>query len=472
MRLLVTLLLLAGAAAPAHAERTLSLEEALKLSRDRNKDLKASRTRIEQAYLAISQAYVALLPNVAMSGKYTHNYKEVTLDLSGSNAGLFGLADTIKATSGNAVQNGAINQFKQIVAESTPSSIVIQRAEQLDFALSATVPLVVPWAYSALAAARKNHQAAVATYDVSDATLMVSTAQAFFAAAGADELVVARTHAIQVARQTLENARARLEAGVVNRVEVTRAELALLRAEQAARETADTQAMGYRALRTIIQLEEPFHVLAPVAEQPPNGLGPCAQRRVGCDDDDLAKNALKLRPEFTQLERTLEAAQAQVASAHWRWAPSLSGFGSLRAFNYAGFAGDNYSWALGLSLDWVIYDGGLRDYQAKLAAAQKSESYFRLEQLKDNVADDIFNARRTLDTKRRALETALRSVDLSKETLELVRVQHDAGTATQLDLLTAQDALVTAEVSVAQARFDLSLSDLQLRRAAGLFPTR
>ncbi len=193
---------------------------------------------------------------------------------------------------------------------------------------------------------------------------------------------------------------------------------------------------------------------------------------MGCDDDDLAKNALKLRPEFTQLERTLEAAQAQVASAHWRWAPSLSGFGSLRAFNYAGFAGDNYSWALGLSLDWVIYDGGLRDYQAKLAAAQKSESYFRLEQLKDNVADDIFNARRTLDTKRRALETALRSVDLSKETLELVRVQHDAGTATQLDLLTAQDALVTAEVSVAQARFDLSLSDLQLRRAAGLFPTR
>jgi outer membrane protein TolC len=40
----------------------------------------------------------------------------------------------------------------------------------------------------------------------------------------------------------------------------------------------------------------------------------------------------------------------------------------------------------------------------------------------------------------------------------------------QLDLLQAQDSLVSAEVAVAQARFDLGLSDLQLKRTAGQLP--
>ncbi len=49
-------------------------------------------------------------------------------------------------------------------------------------------------------------------------------------------------------------------------------------------------------------------------------------------------------------------------------------------------------------------------------------------------------------------------------------VQHEAGTATQLDLLQAQDALVGAEVTLAQARFDLALGALALDRASGAFP--
>jgi len=49
-------------------------------------------------------------------------------------------------------------------------------------------------------------------------------------------------------------------------------------------------------------------------------------------------------------------------------------------------------------------------------------------------------------------------------------VQHDAGTATQLDLLQAQDNLVAAEVALAQARFDLSLGGLSLERLSGTFP--
>ena len=142
----------------------------------------------------------------------------------------------------------------------------------------------------------------------------------------------------------------------------------------------------------------------------------------------------------------------------------------MRAFNYAGFSGDKYSWAVGLQLDWTLYDGGIRDASRRLAVAQREENEAKLDLLKDQVRDDVYNAERSLVTRRRALETARRSLRLSKETLDLVQVQHDAGTATQLDLLQAQDNLVAAEVALAQARFDLSLGGLQLERLSGAFP--
>ena len=49
----------------------------------------------------------------------------------------------------------------------------------------------------------------------------------------------------------------------------------------------------------------------------------------------------------------------------------------------------------------------------------------------------------------------------------MVRVQHDAGTATQLDLLLAQDMLMAAEVGLAQARFDVASAQVQLSRTLG-----
>ena len=56
---------------------------------------------------------------------------------------------------------------------------------------------------------------------------------------------------------------------------------------------------------------------------------------------------------------------------------------------------------------------------------------------------------------------------MAQETLNLVRLQYEAGTATQLDLLTSQDQADLTAVGLAQARFDLSLSVIQLRRLIG-----
>jgi outer membrane protein TolC len=213
-------------------------------------------------------------------------------------------------------------------------------------------------------------------------------------------------------------------------------------------------------LATLIQLDTPFRVSPPPL---PSGAPPA--------DQDLG-HALQLRPEFRAIEMSTKAAHDQARTDALKWSPSISAFGNVHRFNYQNFNFQDYSWAVGLQLDWVIFDGGARDAQRHQANAQQAEAEARAAVLRDNIRDDLANNRDLLETKQRALESATRSVELARETIDLVRTQYEAGSVTQVDLLQAQDGLVGALEALAQAHFDVASADLSLRRAAGTFPPR
>jgi len=269
--------------------------------------------------------------------------------------------------------------------------------------------------------------------------------------------MLARQSNIEVARATLQNAQIRYKSGSVTKVDVDRAELALVRAEQGARESRFAQEQAYRALATLIQSERNFKVEAVPAA-------------ATIEETVSLESALRLRPEFRALELSVRSADAQSQAQAWRWAPTLSAFGSLRAFNYDNFARERHAWAIGLQLDWLLYDGGVRDAQRHLANAQAQEAAAQGAVLRDAIGDDLANSHGLLDTKRHAQSAAERSVALALETLELVRTQYQAGHSAQIDLLQAQDGLVAARETLAQAHFEVAVADLTLRRAAGTFP--
>ena len=451
------LLSLALLSAPARADRTLALDEALALAKQNNRDLRAAHEAIAQIGTLVEQTRAQLLPTVAVQGKYTFNYPDAQLNPATFTAATDALAATLLQTSTSPVQTQALTAFREGLASASGRPITIIKKNQLDFAATAIVPLLVPGAYAAYQGALAQRRATEASYAVTQSNLLLAAAVGFYGCAGADELVQARKHAIDVAEKTVKNAQARLDAGTVNRVEVTRAELAYVQTLQRLSEAQDTQAQTYRALATLLQLREAF-VVKPIERND-------AEHALA----ELQKQALELRPEFRAYETNIEAQKKSVLSGWLRWAPSLSGFGRFAAGNYSGFSGKRFSTALGLEADWALYDGGLRDATRHQAESLQRQYALQLEQLHDTINDDIAQADRALRTKRESLQTAQKSVSLSTETLALIRAQHDAGTATQLDLLQAQDALVTAEVGLAQARFDLATSQIQLDRLSGSF---
>jgi outer membrane protein TolC len=451
------------AASPAFADRTITLDDALAIARDHNRDLRVSKARLAQTATSVEQVRAALLPLVTAQGKYTHNYKQVDLDLGELTAPTTALADTIRATTTSPAEAAAIGAYEQQAAGQLAAQppIVIQKEEQLDFGLTGSVPIIAPASWYAVSSANASQRANEASYAASEASVMVGVAQAYFAAAGTEELVTARDHAIALAQETLANAKARVAAGVANEVDVTRAETALVRAEQDQLEAQTARTSAYRALATLLGTHEILHVQT----TPALAADPTATV------DQQISNARAARPELIVQREQIDAAIASARANGWKWAPTLSAFANVRAFNYTGFSGDKYAWAAGLELDWTLYDGGARDAQRHLADAQRREAEARLELLNDSVSDEVADASDMLATKHKAVAAAGRAVELATETLRLIRAQYDAGSVKQLDVLTAQDSLVGAEVSLAQAHFDLGLADVQLRRANGTFPS-
>ena len=421
----------------AQAPRGLTMDQALAMAKHANKNLVVERARLAQAHTNIEQAWSALFPLVTAQGKYTRNYKNATLNFGALLMGL-GVMTNMSGTGGY--------------------NITILKQDQFDANVSAIVPLIAPAAYPALDAVKKGYGSSEANYEASEDTVLYSVAQAFYTAAVSDEVLLVRESAINVAQATLDNSQTRFAAGTVTKVDVDRAELALVRAKQGDLDARYAREQSYRALSTLIQADGPLKVTPPETLPPP-----------GETDLDMA---LHLRPEFRGLILSEESYDAQRRARAWQWAPTLSAFAKANVGNYIGFSGDNYAWSVGAQLDWTLFDGGTRDAQRHLAAAQAAQAAAQAAVLTDSIRDDIANNRSLLETRREGVKAAQRGAELAAETLDLVRSQYEAGTVAQIDLLAAQDNVVIAQESLASARFDAAIADLALRRSAGTFPPR
>jgi outer membrane protein TolC len=408
----------------------LTLDQTLAMARKNNRGLAVDKAKLAEAETSVDQAWTVLFPTITAQAKLTRNSVAA------------GFPETL---------------FNPAAAPT--DKLILQPLDQRDLSVNLTQPIIAPAAYPALDAVKANYRASQAGYVVSDANVLVASARAFLACAAADEVRAARRSSIEVAQATVKNAETRQAAGTVTKVDVDRAQLALVRAEQADREAAFGQEQTYRALGTLIGANGPFTIQPEIPSAP-------------TPDANNVDAALKLRPEFLAAELGLKSYEAQSNAHAWQWAPTVSVFGNAREFNYYNFALQKHSWAVGAQLDWVLFDGGVRDAQRHLANAQAAEAQAQADVLRETIRDDLANGRSQLDTKKHGLESAQRSVDLANEALELVRVQYEAGTGTQLDLLQAQDAIVGAKVDLAQAHFDVAAADLSFRYAAGTFPPR
>jgi len=107
--------LLTASAGAAHADRSLTLEDALSIARAHNRDLRGARESIAIANASVAEARAALLPTVSAEARYTHNYKEVDFNAEDLAGPTYGLAESIASTTTNAAEAAAIRLRKGFI---------------------------------------------------------------------------------------------------------------------------------------------------------------------------------------------------------------------------------------------------------------------------------------------------------------------------------------------------------------------
>jgi outer membrane protein TolC len=410
----------------ARAEEALTLDRALSDLDRQNLSLVEARARADEASAIARQAEAALLPTLSASGSYVRNSDAAEIDLS---------------------------RLPLPPSLGLPSSIVMQPLESWTAGAALRVPLVVPSAWFDYRAAREGEHALAASAQSVRAAVRTGFAQSAYAAAALAEVVTASERAVELAAEQLKSAERRVQAGTASPLDALRAKTELVRRKSDLVRARSDRARAELAMGVLLGRREPVRVEVP----PPPETTPAG----GVDE------ALSARPELPAAQAQIDAANAQITSAWARLLPQLYANGSLFASDVPYPTGKKDGWRVSLDLTWTLYDGGLRygKWRQGEALLRSAEAGKRAQRL--TIVEDVENGRRELNVARERMDLATQQQTLASDAAASAKRSFDAGVASTLDVLDANDRLYQADVGVADARARLAQSLLGLERALG-----
>jgi len=413
--------------------RALTLDQALAELDSQSPTLVQARGRVADARALATQAAVPLLPTLVAAGGYTRNSADAIVDLS--KLPLAGLP-----------------------AGALPSGpLVIQPLGVWTVSGSLRVPLIVPNAWADWAAAQRAADSIGATAESARLQLRASLAQAAWAAAAAEEIVAASERALTVAEEHQRSAARSVTAGTEAPLSVLKAETEVVKRQSDLAQARANRERSHLALGVLLGKTEPLRVLLP----------PIAGGETPHPVDSLVAEALQARPELVAQEAQIRAARAQVTSARLRWLPQISGSGAVFAADVPYPTGKKEGWRLTLDALWPLYDGGLaggkRDQaQADLLTARAAAEAQRL-----NVIQEVQDTRRDVSVAGERLRLAEQQRDLATAAAASAKRTFEAGVASSLDVLDANDKLYQADVGMADAHGRLGIARVALDMALG-----
>jgi outer membrane protein TolC len=420
-------IVIALAALPGLAQQEpLTLRGAIDLALTRNERAMAADARSEAASSRVDRARAFFFPELELSGTYLQRGYESTRQIGDEVVTLQArdAQNTLSTLSWTLFDARAFPLFRQ--------SKLLAEASRLD----------------ALQQRR---------------LLAYEAAGAYLATLGFEAVSGAAERRQVFARESLDDARARFEAGLVSSNDVTRAELELANAELAAsRASADFETARLN-LADLLVTDLPATLVAPVeildlAAQPPAA------------DDVEIDAARERRYDLLALENTTAAQKEFAKEPMLRLVPTLDLSGSYRTTSDEGLSGRDYDSSASLVMTWTLFDGGeaFAERAERLALARAAE--YDLGRATRAVSTDVRIARARLVSEQASIRQAAAAVSAARKNSTESSELYREGLATALERSDAAVQLFEAEVAEVRAKFSLAIAWLDLRDALGFDP--
>ena len=312
-------------------------------------------------------------------------------------------------------------------------------------------------------AARSESAAADADERTARADLTLEIARAYWTFVTAIEQLGVVEQSIAATHAHLENARRRLEAGIVAPHDVLAIE-----AQESRQQLLAIQARGNR---DVAEADLARLIGAPHTRiQPASPLAPPAPVTAGLNA--LIAEAASRRAEREALSRRLIAAEERVKAAEVSNRPTVSAGGG---FDYASpnpriFPRErewHTSWDVGVNVGWLLFDGGRNRAEVAETSAATRAMRARIEEFDAMLNVDVRRAITELSASIAAIDTADQGIRAAAEARRVANERFLAGVATSADVLDAQVALLQAELDRTQALVGGRIAEARVIRAVG-----
>lgn len=318
-------------------------------------------------------------------------------------------------------------------------------------------------------AARLVRELAQAKHRAVLADVVTEVRVAYYNVLLAEKEIVVSEAAVELLQKELEDNQRRFNAGTVPRFNVLRAEVELANA----RPRVSRARNAYRIAKNHLVNLLGYRVPGDVWEDIPLQLGGTLDApRFTLGVPEALARALEHRPELVAARLAEHLRREDVLSARAGYLPRLQGYAGYgaRKSSFSSELDDTvHGWEVGVQATWNIFDGALTRGKVTEAQARLEKARLETEDLARRIELEVRTAYSGLIEAWEVLESQKKVVEQAEEALRLARARADAGTGTQLDVLSAQTALTEARTTDVRARRDYAVALARLERAIGAY---
>lgn len=390
-------------------EAPLTLERAVTLALERNERAAIADTTVEAAEARVSRARSAFFPRVDVTGNWRNDYDAVSTD------------------------------------------------RQLATAASLSQPLFDARVFPLFRQARFAREAARFGAGESKRLLGFDAAAVFLTTLSFEQVLLAAERRRDFARTSLEDVRARFEAGLVSSNDVTRGELELATAVRGVAQAAGDVQAARVELENLLKadvgpLASPTALLDAAAAAPSTDVASAQQRR-----GDIAAERAEV-----------EALRAFADEPRARFLPSVGFNAQTRNINDGPVFDRTNDAFFSFNFTWPVFDAGVRRAERLEREALVRGAELELEASLRDVDRELQSAAVQLTTEQAARREAAAAVDAARRNANETTILYREGLASALELADATQRLFEAEVAQATATYRMALAYLSLREASGV----
>lgn len=290
------------------------------------------------------------------------------------------------------------------------------------------------------------------------------TTAAYYNILQSRNLIQVRQEAVDTLQAHLTNVNAQYTVGTVAKSDLLRSQVELANAQQALITAQNTYDTAVATFNNIVGL--PTNTIVNASDE-------LTYIKYELSIPACTEYALYHRPDGLAADRAVKAAEAQMNAAKSGWQPTV-GLQAKRAFEGDGAFRTNSpipssdSITYGVAVQWNIFDNGITEAQVAQKKASLKKAQQKALEMDEQIQLDVQTALLNLQAAEKNIQTTKVAVDKAQEDYKIAQVRYSAGVGTNLDVMDAEQALITAQTTYITALYNYNTSKASLDMAMGI----